>query len=437
VEWGVSRTTVKAVYAQLAAEGYLATRPGAYTTVAYGLEEAVAPLSKNANAAPRCVSSFAARLRAFPWLVMPQNVGVADFRYGDLSAADFPVLAWRRALNKAMVRARPWLRYDSPQGYAPLRAALQGYLWRARGISATAEQIIIVNGSQQGLDICARLLLDPGDRFIMENPGYGLARQAFEATGGVSIPVAVDDEGMQTASLPPARLAYVTPSHQFPLGGVLSATRRRALLAWAVHNRAYILEDDYDGEYRHGVAPIAPLQTIDPESVIYIGTFSKTLSPTLRLGYVVAPTALCSDFAGAKRIMDRHSPLYEQEALAGLLETGAYERHVRSIRRKNAHRRGVLLKSLVDTLGDSVGIAGADTGLHIVVWIKGVPAEREADIVAEAQSHGIGLYKVSPHFDRSAPPAAMAGVVLGYAALEDAALRKGVAVLAKVIARYR
>ncbi|TIX04468.1 MAG: PLP-dependent aminotransferase family protein, partial [Mesorhizobium sp.] len=181
----------------------------------------------------------------------------------------------------------------------------------------------------------------------------------------VAVPVAVDADGLRTDALPPARLACVTPSHQFPLGSVLSATRRRSLLAWATATGAYIVEDDYDGEYRHDIVPIPPLQTLGAESVIYVGTFSKTLSPTLRLGYLVIPTGLCRAFSEAKRLTDRHAPMLEQDVLGDLLTSGAYERHVRSIRRKNAERRQVLLQALADRLGPRVTVAGADTGLHV------------------------------------------------------------------------
>ena len=178
----------------------------------------------------------------------------------------------RRALNAATLRRGARLRYDDPQGSAALRAALRGYLWRARGIGCRPDDIIVVNGSQQGLDLCARLLLDPGDPFVIENPGYVLARHVFLAAGGVAVPVSVDGDGIRTDDLPSARLAYVTPSHQYPLGGVLSAARRRSLVSWATRTGACIVEDDYDGEYRHDIAPIPPLQTLAPDTVIYVGT---------------------------------------------------------------------------------------------------------------------------------------------------------------------
>ena len=434
-EWGASRTTVTAAYGQLIAEGYLISRAGARPIVAKGLGRA-APVPAQVSP-PRHLSGFAQRLLALPRPATTQPAPIADFRYGDLSGADFPVLAWRRALNKISLRRKPRLRYGDPQGSPALRSGMQGYLWRARGITCSPDQIVIVSGSQQGLDLCARLLLDPGDAFVIENPGYLLARHAFAAAGGVARPVPVDRDGLVTEALPPARLAYITPSHQFPLGGVLSATRRRALLAWAAKTGASIIEDDYDSEYRHDVAPIPPLQTLAANSVIYAGTFSKTLSPTLRLGYLVVPPSLCPAFAEAKRLTDRHTPLLEQEALAELLTEGAYERHVRSIRRKNSERRAVLLQALAEEIGPSVTVEGADTGLHVVAWLKDVAAGREPGIVAAARTAGVGLHPVSPLYDPTGPRPREAGFILGYAGLDSDALRRGIALLATVLAGQR
>jgi GntR family transcriptional regulator/MocR family aminotransferase len=435
-EWGASRTTVTAAYSQLIAEGYLTTRPGARAVVAEGLTSP-ATSARSLDTQPPHLSSFAQRLLALPTPVPIQEPRIADFRYGDLSAFDFPVLAWRRALNGAILRRGSRLRYDDPQGSAALRAALQAYLWRARGISCTPDDIIVVNGSQQGLDLSARLLLDPGDRFVFENPGYVLARHAFVAVGGVAVPVSADGDGIRTDDLPSARLAYVTPSHQYPLGGVLSAARRRSLVSWAAGTGACIIEDDYDGEYRHDVAPIPPLQTLAPDNVIYVGTMSKTLSPTLRLGYLVIPGAMRRAFGEAKRLTDRHTPLPEQDALADLLASGAYERHVRGIRIRNAERRAVLLKAMADEFGPSVTLAGAETGLHVVAWFNGIASEHEPSLVAAARSAGVGLYPVSPLFDPAVPAPAIAGFVLGYAGLDAQHLRRGIAILATIVAEHR
>jgi GntR family transcriptional regulator/MocR family aminotransferase len=433
-EWGASRTTVTAAYGQLIAEGYLVTRAGARPIVAQGLAAKATPTPAR-TAVVRHLSGFAQRLLSLPPAIPSQTVKVVDFRYGDLAGADFPVLAWRRALNTVSLRRSSRMRYADPQGSSDLRSALQGYLWRARGISCSPDDIVIVNGSQQGLDLCARLLLDPGDPFLIENPGYTLARHAFVAAGGRAVPIPVDGEGICTDALPPGRLVYVTPSHQFPLGGVLSATRRRSLLAWAATSGAYVIEDDYDGEYRHDVSPIPPLQTLDPQAVIYVGTFSKTLSPTLRLGYLVLPAGLARVVNEAKRLTDRHTPLLEQETLAELLASGAYERHVRSIRRKNGERRAVLLEALSAACGPAVSIEGADTGLHFVIWINGFGADREVEIVEAARSIGLGIYPVSPLYDPKVPKPETAGFIVGYAALDTDNLRRGATMLATVLTK--
>jgi GntR family transcriptional regulator/MocR family aminotransferase len=439
-EWGVSRTTVTAAYEQLIAEGYLETRQGARAQVAQRLGRASAQAGQSAPpTSPDRLSAFGQRLEGFPLSpVASTDRLVADFRYGDLAASDFPMLAWRKAITGALLRRQPRLRYDDPCGSSGLRVALRGYLWRARGLRCEPEQIIVINGSQQGLDLCARLLLDPGDRAVMENPGYNLARQVFLAAGAEVAPVTVDREGMRTEDLPAARLAYVTPSHQFPLGGVMSAGRRRELLAWAQCTGAHVIEDDYDSEYRFDIAPIPPLQAMDDAGrVIYLGTISKTLSPTLRLGYLVAPMALSVAFAKAKRLADRHSPSLEQEALAELIESGAYERHVRRVRRRNGERRAVLLAALSTILGDAVTVVGADAGLHIVAWLNRVPRAREEAVVVRAQLAGLGLYPVSPLY-ASAPadrPDA-AGLVMGYASLDERTIDRGVRILKEVLETF-
>jgi GntR family transcriptional regulator/MocR family aminotransferase len=441
VEWGVSRTTVTAAYDQLIAEGYLETRPGARARVAQGLGRApTTPGHPAPPAGPDRLSAFGRRLADVP---LPPVAGperlVADFRYGDLAAADFPMPAWRKAVTAAMLRRQPRLRYGDPCGSSGLRAALQGYLWRARGLRCDPERIVVVSGSQQGLDLCARLLLDPGDRAVMEDPGYNLARQVFLAAGAEVVPAAVDRNGMRTGELPAARLAYVTPSHQFPLGGVLSAARRRDLLAWAGRTGAHVIEDDYDSEYRFDIAPIPPLQALDDGGrVIYLGTVSKTLSPTLRLGYLVLPAALAASFAKAKRLADRHSPSLEQDALADLIHSGAYERHVRRVRRRNGERRAVLLAALSALPGDVVTVVGADAGLHVVAWLNHVPRAREEDLVARARAAGLGLYPITPLY-APAPAAARpdrAGLVMGYASLDPRSIEHGVRVLGEVLGAF-
>ncbi|HEY8613964.1 MAG TPA: PLP-dependent aminotransferase family protein [Roseomonas sp.] len=441
-EWGVSRTTVTAAYEQLIAEGYIETRQGARAEVARGLGlSSTQPARSIPTASTGQLSAFGRRLADFPLPSIATTPSLmADFRYGDLSAADFPALAWRKAVTGVILRRQPRLRYDDPCGSPHLRTALQVYLWRARGLRCEPEQIIVVNGSQQGLDLCARLLLDPGGRAVMEDPGYTLARQVFLAAGAEVVPVTVDREGMRTEGLPGARLAYVTPSHQFPLGGVMSAGRRRELLAWAQRTGAHVIEDDYDSEYRFDIAPIPPLQAMDEAGqVIYLGTVSKTLSPTLRLGYLVVPQALSVPFAKAKRLADRHAPSLEQEALAELMESGAYERHVRRVRRRNGERRAALLAALSATLGDAVGVVGVEAGLHVVVWLNGVPRDQEESLIATAHAAGLGVYPITPLYipasatDR--PDAA--GLVIGYASLDARTIIRGVQILGEVLDAFR
>ncbi|UHC13756.1 PLP-dependent aminotransferase family protein [Methylobacterium currus] len=439
VELGVSRTTVTAAYDQLTAEGYIETRPGARARVAAGLREAASPVAAAPGPAHR-LSAFGQRLLAEP--APPAAPAPAiDFRYGDLSGDDFPVLAWRRALNAVLLRRPARLGYGDPRGLPGLRAALQAYLWRARGLRCGLDQIVVVNGSQQGIDLCARLLVDPGDRVVMEDPGYGAARRVFAAAGAAIVPVPVDAEGLQTgrlAGIGPARLAYVTPSHQFPLGGVLPAARRQALLAWAEACGATIVEDDYDGEYRFDARPVEALRSLDRTGrVIYAGTVSKTLSPQLRLGYLVVPPALEHAFAEAKRLADRQAPGLEQAALARLLGDGGYERHLRQARRRNADRRAALLAALAETFGAEVRVEGAAAGLHLVAWFDGVPAGAEAGMAAAARAAGIGVYPVGPlYFDAAARPD-RAGLLLGFAGNEPEAIRAGIRRLAAALATVR
>ena len=442
-ELGVSRATVTAAYEQHAAEGFLETRQGAKARVAPTLATSRSRAERRRRrTSPGVLSRYGHRIAELPAPAQPlPDPLAADFRYGDLPTADFPVLAWKRALNAAMLRRPPRLRYGDPGGSSMLRTALQGYLWRARNLRCEADQIIVVNGSQQGLDLCTRLLLDPGDRAVVEDPCYAVAREALIAAGATVVPVDVGADGLRTdrlAAINDARLAYVTPSHQFPLGSVMSMGRRLALLAWAHRTGAYVIEDDYDGEYRYDINPIQPLQALaDADNVIYLGTLSKTLSPTIRLGYLIVPAGLCALFTKTKRLVDRHSPTLEQEALAHLIMSGAYERHVRRVRRRNAARRAALLEALSSRLGDRVTVAGADAGLHVVVWFNDIRRRMEQDLITRAQAAGLGLYPITPLY--STPAAThrpdRAGLIVGYASLNERQIALGVSRLASLVER--
>jgi GntR family transcriptional regulator/MocR family aminotransferase len=363
--------------------------------------------------------------------------GEIDFVYGPLAGADFPTLAWMKALRAVERQRSRRLAYDDPRGSLALRRALQTHLSRTRGLACSVDQLMIVNGSQQALDLCARLLVDPGDGVVVENPGYRMAHHAFEASGARLLCVDVDAHGLRTdrlAALGPAQLVYVTPTHQFPLGSFLPIARRRALLDWAAARRAWIIEDDYDSEYRYAVRPEATLQSLDEHGlVIHVGTFSKTLSPQLRLGYMVLPPRLVETFAAARRIADRHGATGVQRALAQLLEDGSYDRHVRRIRRLQQARQRALVEALTARLGRRVEIRGAASGLHLVAWFPSLPSSAEPALVEAARAHGVRVHPIGPLFHpaaRTPPHRRPAGLVMGYASLELATIREGVRRLA-------
>ncbi len=440
LDLGVSRTTVTVAFEQLLAEGFIDVRQGARPHVARGSMRAEA--SKRVPRPGKTVqlSAYGKRLQGLPAPPAPRPGRlIADFRYGDLAIGDFPAATWRRAVNAAMAQRADRLGYDDPRGAKRLRLALQGYLWRARGLRCELDQIVIVNGSQQGLDLCARLLLDAHDSFAVEEPGYAMARHIFASTGAAPIPTEVDGEGLIVDRLADsaARLVYVTPSHQFPLGSVMAVARRRQLLDWAARMRAYVVEDDYDSEFRYDIDPVPPLHTLDAHgNVIYLGTVSKTLSPTLRIGYLVVPHELQDAFAMAKQLSDRHSAVLEQEALASVIESGLYESHIRKMRRLHRERRETLLAAIRLKFADRVAIAGADAGLHVVAQFLDLPRSVEAELIAAGRRAGIGLHSVSELYATSRRPS-MVTLIMGYAALDPARIERGIHVLADVVDRMR
>jgi len=436
-ELGVARTTVTAVYDQLAAEGFLLTAAGRAARVASAMPtRAAAPVDPGSRAVPP-LSTFGRRVEKMVLSALPnaqpdaQHIAI-DFLYGAIATKDFPALSWKRAYLATLMSPPSRLYYAPPEGDAALRRALQGYLGRARGLHCHAEQIVIVHGSQQAIDLCARVLLDANDAFVFENPGYLMARRCFEATGARLLPVPVDSHGLDTESLPTdarTRLVYVTPTHQFPMGGTLPIRRREALLAWARRQRTWVIEDDYDGEFRYGQRPIDALQAIDTEGrVIYIGTFSKVLSPQMRLGYLVLPASLVSAFRQAKRLTDRHAPVLDQRVLASLIESGTYERHVRRIRRENERRRATLLDAIARWMPAATRVEGAVAGLHVVVLLPWLTAVEEQAVVEAARQWGVGIYAMSGMFAAPAlrRPSAPAGFVVGYASLDVSDIELGV-----------
>lgn len=442
----VSRNTALLAYDQLLAEGYLTGRVGSGTYVAAALPDA--PLAAGAaggparpapERAPR-LSAFGRRLRAAPApaspAALPDGRLPYDFRYGVPAVAELPHRAWRRVLlRRARGASLDSLGYGPPEGHAPLRETLAAYLRRARGVTCDREQIVVVNGSQQALDLVARVLLDAGDRVVIEDPQYQGARRVFLAAGARLIPAPVDADGLDVARLPrggpPARLAYVTPSHQFPTGVVMSLGRRLALLDWARRAGAHVVEDDYDSEYRYEGRPIEAVQGLDRGGrVIYVGTLSKVLFPALRLGYLVLPPFLVEPFRAAKWATDRHTGTLEQEALADFIRDGHFERHLRRSRARYAARRAALLEALAAHLGDRAEVVGANAGVHLLVWLPGVTPGALDRLVRRAAAAGVGVYPIAPYYLR---PPGRAGLLLGYAALGEAEIRAGIRRLASVL----
>ena len=438
---GVSRNTVMLAYEQLAAEGYVVSRDRSTTSVAGAVPPPMTPPAAGPRMArgPR-ISSYARRLSRDPAVPSPgasvRAVPRYDFRYGRPALDEFPREIWRRLLAaRARRTSRDAVGYASPRGYGPLREALAEYLRRARGVACDAGQILIVNGSQQAFDLAARVLLDPGDRVVVEEPYYPGATVPFEAVGARLIRIPVDAEGLDTARLPPAaarvRLAYVTPCHQFPTGVIMPLERRLALLAWASRVESWIVEDDYISEFRYEGRPLEALQSLDRNGrVLYVGTFSKTLFPALRLAYLVLPRPLVSAFSAAKWVTDRFSATLAQEALTDFITSGQFERYLRRAGGRNASRRRTLIAALRQHFGERVEIAGENTGVHLLVWLNDVrPRDLDA-IIARAARVGVGIYPIGP-FYATAPR--RAGLLFGYASLTEAEIRAGIRLLAEVI----
>ena len=446
LELGVSRNVVLLAYEQLLVEGYAEGRPGSGTYVARALPEparASRPHRGVQNSSvlrPGRLSRYGRRLAEIP-PVGPTAQPVEprlpyDFRYGVPSTDDFPHTLWRGVVaRRTRSTSLGAMTYGPPEGHPPLRQALAAYLRRARGVVCDPGQIIIVNGSQQALDLTARVLLDPGDRVVIEDPQYQGARRVFAAAGALAVPVSVDADGLDIARISPrsagARLAYVTPSHQFPTGVVMSLARRLALLEWAERWSAHIVEDDYDSEYRYEGRPIEAVQGLDAAGrVIYMGTFSKVLFPALRLGYLVLPLPLVEPFTAAKWLTDRHTATLEQEVLTEFVAEGHFERHLRRARTRNASRRSALLESLEEHLGDQVEIMGANAGVHLVVWLRDVPPRGLQRVIRSAADAGVGVYPVAPYYIE---PPRRGGLILGYASLTEGQIRTGIDRLAAVL----
>ncbi|MCC6791133.1 MAG: PLP-dependent aminotransferase family protein [Thermomicrobiales bacterium] len=437
---GISRFTVDDAYSRLVADGYVVGRHGSGTYVAYdapAVDPAATP-DTDGDVAPRGWSRWARDLGA-PRLAYEAPPLRYSFKQGVPALEPFPLAAWRHCQVTVNHALRPELHgYGSVRGYGPLRETLAGYLGRARMLRCTPDQIVITTGTQQALDLLARLFLDPGDVVAVEEPGYPTAHRVFRAAGATLLPVPVDGDGLQVDRLDDvtgAKLLYVTPSHQFPTGGVLPLARRRALLAWARQRGTLIVEDDYDSEFRYGQRPVEALAALDgsfpgPGSVAYVGTFSKVLYPSLRLGYLVLPVDLVERVMAAKDVADRHPSTLDQATLAAFIDDGQFERHLARMRRVYASRLAALEAALTHWFGDRVvrDPAATAAGLHLLVQFD-VPYG-EAEMVARAAAAGVLVDPASPSY---LVPPSRPGALLGYAVMDESGIDAGIRALAAVL----
>lgn len=443
----LARNTVLEAYEQLAAEGYLTSRHGSGTFVAPHLPDAAFraayPLVRTdgygAGAGARRLSAFGERVVGgeVPGYVQRQDErSPFEFRYGTPSFEEFPVDAWR-TLTKRVLDYPPkeLLGYGPTEGLPRLREALARYLQRSRGVRCEADDVIIVNGSQQALDLAARVLIDAGDTVVIEEPCYQGARAVFAANGAKLAPVRCDEEGIVVDDLPAsARVAYVTPSHQFPTGAVMSASRRLDLLQWADRAGAVIIEDDYDSEFRYEGRPLAALQGLDRSgAVLYTGTLSKVLLPALRLGYMVAPVRFQAAVRGAKWLTDRHVALLYQAVLALFIEEGHFERHLRRMRKVYQRRRDALLEAFARNFGDRAVVMGTESGMHVLVRLDGI-GDTEA-FIARARTQGVGIYSARGYHTLEPPPGAM--FLMGYSSIDEVGIAEGVRRMAGIAGEGR
>lgn len=441
----VSRNTVMTAYELLIAEGYLKSVEGSGTFVADVLPEELltppdprlsSPASAwNNEAAPPHLSQLALAQMTSPQtsslLPLATEGRLRPFSLG-MSALDaFPYQLWSRLVTRQVRHmALGSLVYQDAAGYQPLREAIAAHVTVSRRVRCTSEQIVIVAGAQGAFDLAGRMLVNAGDQIWMEDPGYMGARGALLGTGAEIVPVPVDREGLVVeagiAEAPHARLVYVTPSHQFPLGVTMSLARRLTLLRWAKRNDAYILEDDYDSEYRFAGRPLATLQGLDEaERVIYIGTFSKVLAPALRIGYLILPLPLVKPFLTVRRLLDFHQPILEQAALADFMAEGHFTRHLRRMRILFAERRATLLAALCEL---PLEIHASPVGSHCIGWLpKGMDG---VQLQQKAAALDLNLWLLSTYSIR---PLACEGLLLGYGDHGKADIEEAVQKLATVM----
>jgi len=430
---GVSRGTVTEAYEQLMAEGCLDARPGASTRVAATLHETNAAVHRSSvehtdsiPSPPKAAARYAAIAeRLAPLPSIPFSVAVPE---GAVAMDDH----WRRLSNRVRVLqvAAP-SGYSDPSGLLTLREAIADYLRKARAVHCGPENIIITEGTQQGLYLAARVLLSPGDAAWAEDPAYPGLTSVLEERGIEVRRIAVDSQGFDVARAlemyPAAMAAFVTPSHQYPMGMPLSMPRRLALIEWARRSGGWIVEDDYDSELRYAGQPFPAMQGLDNSRVIYLGTFSKVLAPSLRLGYVVVPDCLAKSFVGARALMGRGSPLTEQHVIAAYMKEGYFETHIRRIRAIYGERRQALIDALQVELPE-LRIQPADQGMHIVAWLPN--GLDDVAVARAANKAGVALRALSPMCSSNLP---LSGLMLGFGGFTNEQLRDAVRRLRQVL----
>ncbi|WP_458370518.1 MocR-like pyridoxine biosynthesis transcription factor PdxR [Pseudomonas fluorescens] len=446
----ISRNSVVRAYDQLYAEGFIEGRVGDGTYVAQ-LPQATLPAKKLSTKVSTGFSTGLPTALSTDWLDLPvdpsskvihndpltrvKNNHLASppsgppraFRVGVPAFDLFPFEVWAK-LNAAFWRKPDFqqLCYGDPAGDARLRGMIAAYLRSSRGMQCTAEQILITSGAQQGISLCAQLLVEPGDGVAIENPGYRAAGHAFAVAGARLHGVAVDSEGIncsELSALDDCRLTYVTPSHQYPTGVVMSLARRLELLAWAERTQGWIVEDDYDGEYRYSGAPLAPLAALDRHGrVLYVGTFGKVAFPALRLGYLVLPPGLVQAFAQRRAVDVRHSEVSTQAVMAEFMATGHFQRHIRRMRRAALSRRNTLLNGWPLDIPGIGKLPTVAAGLHMTVPVDSVARERE--LIELASSVDVEVNGLSSYWlpESATPMDQRAGLVLGFAAVPEKAI---------------
>lgn len=418
--------TVSVAYDRLIGEGFATAKVGAGTFVALNLERPAEP------AKPRDV--VLQPIEAWKHVPLPTElwrVAKFDFRAGLPDAQLFPYDTWRRVLAREFRPAVGAGVYSHPAGHAGLREAIVRYFGTSRGINADADDVIITNGAQQAIDLSARVLLKPGERVAVEDPSYGPPRRVLGACGLQVCGVPVDDEGLIVEAIPPnTRLIYVTPSHQFPLGMSMSLNRRLALLRWARDTSAAIIEDDYDSEFRFGGRPIEPLHMLDTEGrVIYVGSFSKTMLPTLRLGFLIVPPSLRTAMHSAKYLADWHSPLAIQAAMARFIDEGLFARHIRRMRITYEPRHRLVVDGVARLFADELTVVESSVGLHVAAIARTKSVSQVNAIVQQASALGVECQPLSKF---AAGESRLSGLMLGYGAIRSEQIEEGLFILRRI-----